>query len=62
MVYIRLVQLVPLGYPGLFGLDRLPRGMGRGDTEGNCLPRGVIKTTFFGSTRRVGLVWVFFRR
>lgn len=28
--------------------------MGWGDAEGSCLPRGVIKTTFFGSIRWVG--------
>lgn len=33
--------------------------MGWGDAEGNCLPRGVIKTTFFGSIRWGG---GFFRR
>lgn len=28
--------------------------MGRGDAEGDCLPRGAIKTTFFGSIRYGG--------
>lgn len=35
---------VPSASPGLFGLDRSPPRWG--DAEGNCLPRGVIKTTF----------------
>lgn len=52
MVYTSLVQPMPSGSPGFPG--QAAYDMGWGDAEGNCLPRGVIKTTFFGSIRWVG--------